>query len=108
MLSKIEKYIEKPALYAPSTAAFWADSHISKGMLEAHLNKELDSATRNHSFVRRSAQWISELAPVSQYPRLLDLGCGPGIYAEQFDLISLIYCDFGVLSAENRRLLDFG
>lgn len=38
MYQRILDYLkEKPALYAPGTALFWNDSHISKGMLEAHL-----------------------------------------------------------------------
>ena len=145
MLQNIKKYMQKPDMYAPSTARFWDDNHISKGMLEAHLNLSIDSATRNLDFVQRSVGWISSVAPTEKYPRLLDLGCGPGIYAElfydagyqvtgvdlskrsieyaqrsaetkgkhitykicdylllnyqnQFDIATLIYCDFGVLS----------
>lgn len=152
MFRTIKKFLEKPVLYAPSTAKFWDDDHISKGMLEAHLNPSLDSATRNLSFVKQSVQWIAEVIPPYRDLALLDLGCGPGIYAElfneagyqvtgidlsprsieharssamaagkqieykvanylemdyieQFDIITLIYCDLGVLSTENRALL---
>lgn len=84
MYSKLEKYLLKPALYAPSTGKFWDDKHISKGMLEAHLRPELNSATRKHEFVDKSVNWISDIAPPSQYKSLLDLGCGPGLYAERF------------------------
>jgi len=152
MIKTIQTFMTKPELYAPSTAKFWDDEHISKGMLEAHLAPGLDSATRKHDFVRRSVDWISSVAPVQTYPRLLDLGCGPGIYPElfdaagyqvtgvdlsarsieyakasaksrnrsisyltgdylklnypmQFDAATLIYCDFGALSTENRSML---
>lgn len=151
MLHVIEKYMQRPPLYAPSTAKFWDDTHISKGMLQAHLAPSLDSATRNYRFVQKSAQWIETVAP-PQRPHLLDLGCGAGIYAElfddagykvtgmdlsrrslqyaqssaqakgknityllsdyltldcpnEFDIVTLIYCDFGVLSTENRMRL---
>ena len=87
MLQNIKKYMQKPDMYAPSTARFWDDNHISKGMLEAHLNLAIDSATRNLDFVQRSVGWISSIAPTGKYPRLLDLGCGPGIYAELFYVI---------------------
>ena len=142
----------KPALYAPSTHAFWDDEHISKNMLEAHLNPNWDAATRNHAFIDRSAGWIAQVAPPSQYSDLLDLGCGPGLYAqrfsaagysvtgvdfskrsiayakeqaersgrdirylyqnylemgytEQFDVVTLIYCDYAALSITERRVL---
>ena len=38
MFNKLSDYVIKPELYAPSTGKFWDDEHISKGMLEAHLN----------------------------------------------------------------------
>lgn len=54
-------------------------------MLKAHLNPDLESATRKLDFLEQSANWISDTLPPSSYKRLLDLGCGPGIYAEFFD-----------------------
>lgn len=84
MLAKLMPYFQRPALFAPGTARFWDDPHISKGMLEAHLNPSWDAATRNHAFVDRSAAWIAGLLSPAQCPRLLDLGCGPGLYAQRF------------------------
>lgn len=79
------KYIsKKPELYAPSTAKFWDDEHISKGMLAAHLDPSSDPASRNHEFIDRSVAWIAQLVPTAEYPALLDLGCGPGMYTERF------------------------
>ena len=142
----------KPPLYAPSTNNFWNDEHISKGLLKAHLDPDSDAATRRHQFVDESVRWIASIAPPSKYRFLLDLGCGPGIYAErfsgggyavtgvdfskrsieyakrqaalnkssieyhfqdyltidyaeQFDVVTLIYCDYAVLAITERRLL---
>lgn len=152
MFNKLENYTTKPKLYAPSTNKFWDDEHISKGMLEAHLNPNWDAATRKHEFLDKSVNWISKIAPSSQYKFLLDLGCGPGLYAErfssvgytvtgvdfsnrsityakeqtllnksnieylyqnyltidyveQFDVITLIYCDYAALSVTDRLTL---
>ena len=152
MFEKVVSLLQKPELYKESTSKFWNDEHISQGMLEAHLNPEWDSATRNHSFVDKSVDWIASILPPEKYPKLIDLGCGPGLYAERFykksyqvtgldfsersinyarqiakekniniqyimqsyldisynneyDIATLIYCDFGVLSDDNRKLL---
>jgi SAM-dependent methyltransferase len=152
MFNELKKYITKPELYAPSTNKFWDDEHISKGMLEAHLNPNWDAATRKPEFLDKSVSWISKIAPPSQYKFLLDLGCGPGLYAErfssagyavtgvdfskrsiayakeqtslnksnikylyqnyltidykvQFDVITLIYCDYPALSIMDRLVL---
>ncbi|MEL7655008.1 MAG: methyltransferase domain-containing protein [Bacillota bacterium] len=153
MNERLMKYLSKrPEPYEPCTARFWDDEHISKGMLEAHLNPQLESATRKLDFVKKSAKWIRQLADPSKRPKLLDLGCGPGIYTEllaeegfqvsgvdfskrsidyakeqakikklnieymlknyltidynqAFDAIIMIYCDFGVLNLNDRKLL---
>lgn len=86
MDTRLLDYVRRPELYTPSSSPFWDDPHISKGMLEAHLHPDWDAATRNHGFVTRSADWIAQIAPPVRYPRLLDLGCGPGIYGERFHL----------------------
>lgn len=84
MLHKIEEFMCKPGLNHPGTSQFWDDDHISKGMLESHLSPDRDGATMNHAFVRKSVDWIATVAPVCSHHTLLDLGCGPGIYAEFF------------------------
>ncbi|MZL70800.1 MULTISPECIES: class I SAM-dependent methyltransferase [Eubacteriales] len=80
---------DPPPLYQPSTAPFWDDEHISKGMLEAHLTPDRDGASRKHSFIRSSAEWIAALCRSRDAVDLLDLGCGPGLYAERFCLAGL-------------------
>lgn len=88
MISKLLTLVSKPEPDAPITQnayrALWEDEHISKGMLASHLDPHNDGATNNHAFVFKSVQWIAETAPASEYPALLDLGCGAGIYAERF------------------------
>lgn len=152
MIQQLSGFLGKPQLYASGTGEFWDDAHISKGMLKAHLDPQEDGATRKHEFLDRSVQWISKIAPPAQYKYLLDLGCGPGLYAQrfheagysvigvdfsrrsiayakeqaiqqnrdieyhyqnyltidyenQFDVVTLIYCDYAVLPKGDRLLL---
>ncbi len=76
--------LKRPALYEPSPFPFWDDEYISTQMLKAHLDPEFEGASRNHAFLNRSAEWIASLAAPADGRRLLDLGCGPGLYAERF------------------------
>lgn len=152
MNTKLFEMMKRPEPYEEGTKKLWTDEHISKGMLEAHLNTDFDGATRNIDFVKRSVKWIADMLPSDKYPKLLDLGCGPGIYCErfyergyevtgvdfskrsidyakessnqmgyditylcsdylnisfdnEFDVVTLIYCDYGVLSENDRREL---
>jgi SAM-dependent methyltransferase len=73
--------LQKPLLWQRSPEPFWDDEHISKGMLEAHLNPDWDAASRKHSFIDASVKWLSGVMPVGG--RILDLGCGPGLYAKR-------------------------
>lgn len=84
MFAQLKTIMKKPALYENGTADLWTDEHISKGMLEAHLHPDWDAATRKHATVREAVKWISAITPAEKYRYLLDLGCGPGIYAEEF------------------------
>ena len=70
MFSKLLSYLARPELYAPSSAPFWDDEHISKGMLATHLDPEWDAASRNHLFIDKSVEWISRILPPKDYPPL--------------------------------------
>ena len=84
MLNKIKEYLVKPELDAPGKNNIWTDTHISKGMLEAHLNPNTDSASRNPEFMVKSVEWLYSFVPSETHKNILDLGCGPGLYAERF------------------------
>ncbi len=75
---------KKPDIYTPGVQRFWDDEYISEQMLKAHLDPEIDAASRNHAFIRRSAKWISQFVEAGREAKLLDLGCGPGLYANIF------------------------
>ena len=140
-----------PPIYQENSKAFWDDEHISKSMLAAHLDPD-DGASRKLPTIQKSVEWICKYMQNVEGKRLLDLGCGPGIYAEmlcdrgfsvtgidfskrsieyaqnraketkrnieyryqnyleidyenEYDVVILIYCDFGVLSPQDRGIL---
>lgn len=74
----------KPELYARGTSFMWTDKHISKQLLAIHLNKDTDLASRKKSTIVKTADWILETQNEKGKLNILDLGCGPGLYAEMF------------------------
>lgn len=72
-----------PAFGAYTTPDFWNDPHISAQMLRYHLDPDLAPASRPHDFIDRSAGWIVGEFGLGEGSRVLDLGCGPGLYAER-------------------------
>ena len=152
MYDNLLTIFEKPSLYKKMEIPFWDDEHISLQMLKAHLNPEFNGASRKLDFINKSADWITRIVRPSEFNELLDIGCGPGIYAERFaqfgysvtgidfskrsinyatssaakqnlniqylyqdylnmnlnktfDFSTLIYCDYGALSSEDRKTL---
>jgi 2-polyprenyl-3-methyl-5-hydroxy-6-metoxy-1,4-benzoquinol methylase len=144
----------KPKLYEKGNSVMWTDSHISKQLLDVHLNSEIDLASRKTNTIKSSVEWILGSTDLRNL-NILDLGCGPGLYSEllakeghkvtgvdfsdhsikyakieaekknldityinknyleldleenTFDLVVLIYTDFGVLQPfERNQLLE--
>ena len=80
----IEKLVDlqqKPTLFAPGEAHFWTDPHIASQMLAFHLDPDVDAASRRPEIILRSAAWIVQTLGLQPGDSLLDLGCGPGLYA---------------------------
>ncbi|WP_035571656.1 class I SAM-dependent methyltransferase [Halonatronum saccharophilum] len=82
-IDKLIKLSKKPELFKRSNAEFWNDPHISKKMLEAHLNPDWDAASRKLETIDASVKWLSENILPNQNIKILDLGCGPGLYASR-------------------------
>lgn len=150
---KIREIIEKvnnPKLYEKGTHLMWEDPHISKYLLQTHLDPTVEKASRLPKNIDMTIDLIDTIAKPNS--KILDLGCGPGIYTEKlaskghivtgvdisknsidyaniqsqknnsninyivsdytklnleetFDIIMIIYCDFGVLVPDDRNAL---
>ena len=83
-ITDIINYSLKPSLYEKGTSFMWTDEYISKQLLNIHLQEDLDLGSRQKSSIIKTVDWIlGKHASVSPLD-ILDLGCGPGLYAEKF------------------------
>ena len=146
MFQLLKSNLAQPKLYEKTAEKFWNDPHISKGMLETHLNPNTNAASRKSEFIDSSVKWLSSF--MTKDNEILDIGCGPGLYTkrlselgyhvtglyfsdrsieyakaqdhkskyilmnylemdfeEMFDVITLIWCDYGALIEEDRKNL---
>jgi len=148
---ELESYSKKPPLYEKGNSIMWTDEYISKQLLGIHLNPELDLASRGQLSIDSTVEFILSSCG-GKGLRILDLGCGPGLYAErlagaghhvtgvdfsknsieyaknharkknldieyicqdyltldyrdEFDVVLLVYTDFGVLIPADREKL---
>jgi SAM-dependent methyltransferase len=84
IISQLIELQQKPKPFASGEPLFWNDPHISKQMLEAHLDPNTEAASRKPETIDRSVKWMIEALGLQVGASLLDLGCGPGLYASRF------------------------
>lgn len=89
-IARLIQLQEKPAPFTPGEALFWDDPHISSQMLAAHLDPHTDAASRCPETIDRSVQWLIETLGLKPGDFILDLGCGPGLYASRFARAGLV------------------
>lgn len=72
---------ETPDLYQPG-APLWTEPHIAEEMLKAHLFAETDAASYRPETIEKICTILPERMKLPRGARLLDLGCGPGLYCK--------------------------
>lgn len=153
LYTELTRILAKPPPFSVYTAdALWTDPHTSQQMLAFHLNPEVDISSRRASFIDESVAWMVDHFALSAASRVIDFGCGPGLYASrlagcgasvtgvdfsptsiayareqaeasgqrisfhqanylefeptgEFDLITMIMCDFCALSPSQRSVM---
>ena len=81
-LKKLENLSKKPPLYEKGDSVMWTDKYISKQLLKIHLNPEIDLASRTKKSIDGTIEFILKFCNKTGL-QILDLGCGPGLYAER-------------------------
>lgn len=87
-LKALEKLARRPAPFDGIERSFWNDPYVSQHVLNAHLDPDDDEASRRPETIDASVEWmraeVERRAHSREARRLLDLGCGPGLYAQRF------------------------
>jgi SAM-dependent methyltransferase len=63
----------------------WNDVEFSQRMLKEHLSQDHDAASRRFEIVDRHVEWIHQEVLSERPSRILDLGCGPGLYLQRLE-----------------------
>lgn len=80
-INRLIGIVGNPKPYDKGTDIMWTDKHISKFLLDAHINPEIGVASRTLQDIEKTVDIIDKM--VSPESEILDLGCGPGLYAER-------------------------
>ncbi len=82
-MDELNRLYRIPRPFEPGEESFWDDPHIARGMLRAHLDPDVDAASRPPEFIDASVRWLLDTMKLRAGDRVLDLGCGPGLYCER-------------------------
>ncbi len=88
----------------------WNDPAFSQRMLALHLSQEHDWASRRTALVEKHVAWIEQTF-LKGKSRILDLGCGPGLYALRLarrghDCTGLDFSPASIAHAKSRALAE--
>ena len=61
----------------------WNDPAFSRRMLSEHLSQEHDAASRRFAVIDEQIRWIHRDVLEEKPTKILDLGCGPGLYTSR-------------------------
>ncbi len=83
-LRLISKLTSKPKIFEKGSDTLWDDPYVSKQLLEIHLNEEYKSASKPHDIIKLESEFIINYTKMNNNTKLLELGCGPGLYTKEF------------------------
>jgi SAM-dependent methyltransferase len=61
----------------------WHDRTFSQRMLQEHLSQQHDLASRRTAIIDAQVEWIHRVVLAGRPTKILDLGCGPGLYSSR-------------------------
>lgn len=84
MFATLEQINDRPRPFEFYTAAdLWTDEHTAGRMLACHLDDRTELASRPAEFIDLSVEWMTSHFGIGAGTRIVDFGCGPGLYANR-------------------------
>lgn len=86
----LKKIIKKPPINTKASD-FWTIPYVSDHVLQAHLNQKIEAGSRKKRLISAECEYIARMAEQGLKHKnkskdealILDLGCGPGLYAKK-------------------------
>lgn len=88
----------------------WNEPSFSERMLHEHLTQAHDLASRRSEYIDKAVAWIHEDLLGGRPSRILDLGCGPGLFLQRLGKRGhqCMGIDFGPASVRHAREITQG
>ena len=83
---KIYDGLNKSEIFNPGDESIWTNEHMATSMLTAHLDDSNDAASYNALKRKQICDFIIDKTDVTMGDKIVDFGCGPGLYCNAFAL----------------------
>lgn len=102
-MEQLLEIAENPEPFEKGTQEIWLDSDRADIVLEGHFDENIPGGSKGSEFIAETVEFISTIAPVENYKKIIDLGCGPGLYSHK-----LAYRGYDVVGVDfNKTSIDY-
>ena len=82
-LTELVNRSSPPSPWAEGDNIPWNEPGFSRRMLKEHLSQEHEAASRRFATIDKQVEWMHTSLLAKRPSKILDLGCGPGLYSER-------------------------
>lgn len=80
-MNKLLKMAQNPQPFEKGSTDIWLDPERSELVLKTYFDEKIPGGSKNERFINQTVNHITTIAPKENYPYILDLACGPGLYS---------------------------
>lgn len=101
-MEKLLEIAKNPEPFEEGTQEIWLDPDLADFVLKAHFDENIPGGSRESRFIDETIDFINKIAPVEKYKKVIDLGCGPGLYSQYLAMkgYDVVGIDFNKTSIE--------
>lgn len=101
-MEKLLEIAKNPEPFEKGTQEIWLDPDRADLVLKSHFDENIPGGSRESSFIDGTVDFINKIAPVEKFKKVIDLGCGPGLYSQRLAIqgYDVVGVDFNEKSIE--------
>ncbi|MDZ5723283.1 class I SAM-dependent methyltransferase, partial [Bacillus sp. SXabc123] len=101
-MEKLLEIAKNPEPFERGTQEIWLDPDRADFVLKSHFDENIPGGSRESGFIDETVDFINKVAPVEKYKKIIDLGCGPGLYSQNLAMkgYDVVGVDFNKKSIE--------
>ncbi|CUB44310.1 class I SAM-dependent methyltransferase [Bacillus amyloliquefaciens] len=85
-IKKLLELAKNPEPFEEGTQEVWLDPDRAELVLKSHFDENIPGGSKGSSFVDETVDFITKIAPIECNNKIIDLGCGPGLYSQNLAL----------------------